>query len=323
MIIALLYDGRYKIYKNFEDVSIPKVKYLVIDNSTILKGKTYTIIDASKIKDDGIRKLGFMDLSMSISYAGIDTPCCNETTLQSNISLNGFEKVYSIYPLIKQLFSFNIYKDSYLSIDNMLSIDSITIKTKDKNKYLICDNLEIDDCDDLLIKKWFNDFNLKTDVYNLLGSDNHLILKNGKWYIDKHIPQKFDYIGYNLPDIETIYLLKEKQFSRLSLIKNISIDIYDRTDYSEIYGDYEYSEPHYIDEDFDNRLSCSSIEEFLQSCVYFPQLIELEKLIYGKNIALGITLSTPFLNYNLHITEEETRVNGICLFKIINKLLQM
>lgn len=317
MIVALLYNGKYRIFENSADINniISDTQYFIIDNSTILKGKTFTIIESSKIKKD---KSNLKGLSIELSYDSIDVPISDDTIIKTKIPFNSIEKIYSSYPLIKQFFGFNYFTEINLDIEGTsLYVNSLYIKTKDG---II--EFEYDESDGS-IEKYFKKLDISTDVNNILGSDSHLILKNGRWYIDKYIPSKFDYLYYNICDIETLYNLTEKQYKRFMLIKSLNIYIYDKSDYNNM-GDIRYEIDDSInDDELLYNLSCNSIDSILEACIYFPQLIGLEKTICEKLLAIRIEVVTDYMNYNLDILEKETRNINLCLFKIINKLLQM
>lgn len=319
MIISLNLDHSYKKFKNSNNVKkiLSDSKYLLVDNTTELKGTTFTLVDASKISNDIYMYPKNIEFIMDISYACVDSPCCDETSFHTDMVLNTLEKAYSIYPLIKQLFDFNLYKDDFLMIDSAIDINSIILKIR--NSIIELDEFDIGK----KTEKIFRELNLMTAVSSTLNN-KHVILKDDKWYFDKIIPHHFDYVAYNLPGIETLYLMSESQFNRFYSIKKIEIDIYDKTNYALLY-------PMSIDESLDtdlnnvdNQITCTGLKKLLETCIYFPQLLELEKTIYQKRVALRIILSTINRNYILDITDKEaTDCGGLCLFKILNKLLQM
>jgi hypothetical protein len=318
MKISLLYNGKYKILDNDYNIEhiISDTQYFIIDNSTVLKGKTCTLVESDKLKSDNSALLG---LHAELSYDSIDVPISDETIIKTEIPFNSLEKIFSSYPLVKQFFGFNYFVEIQLGIEGIsLYINSLYIKTKEG---II--EFEYDESNGS-IEKYFKKFNIGTDVDNVLGSNNHIILKNGRWYVDKYIPSKFDYVYYNLCDIETLYTLTAKQYVRFSLIKFLNIYIYDKSDYNNIgcmkYDRYDDS---LTDDDLLYNMSCDNMDSILEACIYFPQLIELEKNVCEKLLAIRIELVTKHMTYNLDIMEEETSNTSLCLFKILNKLLQM
>jgi hypothetical protein len=321
MNISLLNDGKFKILKNKYHIYnlIYDTKYLVMDISTALKGKTCTLIDVSK-KPINIFKKDMFDLlgvEIELEYGAVDTPMDSEPPIKSIILFNSIEKIFSVYPLVKQMFGLNYFKEVRLSTDYiLLFIRSILVKSKVSDIKFNCDDL------DGKVGKYFKKLNIKTDVDNTLDPDQHIILKEGMWHISKDIPNKFDYILYHIIDIETLYILTEKQYNRFLSIKYLNVYLYDNSKYDEI-EDYFGINDECLEDNMIYDMSCSDINSILETCVYLPQLIELERFIFNKNFHVVIELQTKYMTYKLDITEEETRKNGICLFKIINKLLQM
>ena len=129
MKISLLYNGKYKIFENDDSIDfiISNTQYLILDNSTSLKGKTYTLIDLSKINYAKFkRSIANTSLKMELYYDSIDVPIDKSMTIQSEIPFNSMEKIFSIYPLIKQIFGFGYFKELYLDADYInLYINSI------------------------------------------------------------------------------------------------------------------------------------------------------------------------------------------------------
>lgn len=312
MNVGLMKNHNVKFYKKDKKIlkDIDEIKYLLVNISTPLKGRLYTLAkskDVHDIKDDDI-----CEIDMDISYANVDVPCCDSTVLKSRIPIKSINNKFCIYPLLNEMYHFNYVKNEFIYIDNCINIDFIRFKLKNIN-------IEIDneDVDDVEINKIFKKHNMRTYLADVTGT-NHIIIDNGKWYFSKKIPKVFDYILYNLHS-ESTYLLTYDEYIRLYTIEDLIIKIWDKT----IYSEYEYIQNDINEIDCTNYIESKGVGNILEYVfLYFPQLIEMEKTIYKSKLSLEIIIETKYKNYRLSIAEKEVS-EGLCLFDIILKLLKM
>jgi len=310
MNIILNKDGTYEIIKNEAKIerSIKNAKYIIIDISTALKGPVCTLIKPKYLSSEKVD----CQIDLLLIYAATDCPASDTSTFHYSLPLDSINHRYNIYPLMKQMIDFNYYKCEFDIVDTEITIDNISVLFDGKVAIEINEDIM-----DEYIDKTFKQLKLITSVLEL-EDENHIILKNNKWYASSEIPTHFDYILYNIKGNESLYLLTEKQFNRFCLIDSVSIKMY------RCYDDITYHKSTTdVFEDEDNYITTTGISNILTSCLYFPQYIELEKNIYNSKMALTISIETPIKIYNLKITEKEFNNNPIELFNIINKLLQL
>lgn len=307
-MICLNHDGTYKKINKVEKILKHKneIVWYLIDISTKLKGPVYTIS-----KTLSLDKINMIKILLTIVYNVEDCPYSDASTLHYTINIDTIEKFYSIYPLINQMMTYNMYRENFYLVSKDIIISNIEIEA---------DNtiIEIDENDeDYMITKAFKRLNMTTSVYKLMGVKFIILDNKNHWYISKDIPDDFYKIGLHVIGTESLYLLSRKQFIRLSSIKSMTINIgYDIENDCKVYDDESY-----ILED--NTIDCNSIEAILSTCMFFPQMMSLERAVY--DVSSEITIDIDLYNgnnYHLSITEKEAR-NPIFLFDIINKIIQI
>lgn len=309
MNIILNNDGSYELIKKGSKIDnrMDNAKYVVVDISTPLKGPIHTIIKPKYFSNEKLD----CKVDLLVLYAAVDCPASDTSTFHYSLLLDNLNHRYNIYPLIQQMIDFNFYKSEFAIIDTEITIINITI-TFDNNTIIEIN----EDTMDENLQEIFKKLKLLTSVSKL--DNNHIILKNNKWYASDVIPLHFDYIIYNIKESESMYLLTEKQFNRLCIIDELSITMYGR------YGYYlDFNKTTDIFDAEDNYINAHGIANILRSCLYFPQYIELEKFIYHSKMVLKILVDTFIKTYNLVVTDEEFDNNPIQLFNIVNKLLQL
>lgn len=297
------------------------VPYLyLIDISTDRKGPVYTLtenIDYPYQSED-------VEILMNTSYSSIDAPWEDCTILQSSFHMDTIERRMNIYPLIKQLIAFNTYRTANLWIDNQIFIGDIQIKIGN----LITSFDEY--TSDKEIEKTFRKLHMQTCVDHYLDNETVLIIKHNKYqFISIHdIPKKFDKIGIPLKNTETLYLLSYKEYKLFQNIQDLEFLI--------MYPEYDSNDC--IDFDWDctafnsgisrsstNSIEIISLKDFLESCLFLPQMILMEKNIYPTPVEIYLCIHTKS-NRVIELTindEESDEGRNVCFFKIIKKLLKM
>ena len=312
MYLALRYDGSYKNYKSINKLydDINNTEYVIIDNSTSLKGPLYTMVEASKLT----LKYHEIEVIIKVQYNCIDCPFSDYSLVKSLIEVDSIEKYYSIYPLIHQLLNYNFFINDCMSEAPSITINEIYLKS---DKFTI--ELNIDMYGENKFRRVFKKLNMLTCVSKAID-DGYLIMSNDKWSISNDVPDSFDYIGIPVRGSESLYILNKKDFKRFNSIQAISIKMND----SSIYDDSAFYEVILNDRDGSEvfEYECCSLDDIFQTCVYFPQLLSLEYYVYGNNVSLDVLIETDTINYQLMITEKEA-IDGICIFDIINKLLKI
>lgn len=311
MNIGLLKDGTYTLYKKIDKVmdDLSELKYMIFDISTSLKGPVHTLVKPKYISNEKLD----CSVDITVLYASFDCPSSDTTTIQYNLPIDKISNRYNIYPLIKQMWDFNYYKDYMDIVDTALTIVNISLKIGNN---IIEINEDISENE---IEKIFKSYKIITNVISL--KEKHIILYKNKWFLSKTIPNKFDFILYNLKTNESLYLLSYNQYKRFEDIYSFSIQMFDRwhvEDYDNItYGEnYDYIDP-------DNYIDSDNLTSILESCLYFPQYIELEKYIYHNKMGVVLNIETSVKNFSLLVSEKEFVEYPIKVFDIINKIIQM
>lgn len=300
-----------------DDYSIQKVskvtkkntknmKYLLLDISTARKGPLYTLVEDVNLSFNDDK---WIDIAMDVSYAGVDVPCDDCTMLTTSFSTNTIERYYNIFPLIKQMLTFNTFREKNSNIDNQLFIETIQFQYGKESVYIN----EYDS--DQTINKLFRKLKMRTAVDQILSDDEILLIYDNHWELAS-LSNEFDTahlnkIGISVPSTESIYLLSYTDFSYFLYLNSISVEIgYPETD------DIEESE--YC------ILNANSIKEILELCIFIPQMVLLEQQIYGNAIRLTIHVETDYGKRSLLIDEKETPfAKNMCIFILIKKLLKM
>lgn len=310
MNIGLYQNGDYKIFKNTKKMYKKKedFKYVVLDSSTGLKGPLHTLVNVVCSEE----YMKNVDILIKVSYNANDCPFSDTSTIKSHYDINSIEKFYSIYPLVRQMLNFNTFKNDFEYIDNEMNVDRITMHS---------DNFEIEldeEVEDDVIRKAFKEIKMMTYVRRAFKS-RYLILDNDTWFFSKVIPKKFDYIGIEIEDMESFYLLTEEEYKRFRAITHLRIDFDNSTIYTDTYY-HDLIETMYP-ADNHNYMECMSLKSILETAIFLPQLLILEQYVYNSSAFLQLEIDTLHKSYHLNITDKETQ-SGICLFDIINKLLQ-
>jgi hypothetical protein len=329
MIITLNSDGSYSKYKSYKKFlkHANLYTYALFNISTQLKGPVFTAVknvntlavnQFIKLNEEGYP----IQVQLDVLYDSDDTPTEDAIHLTENIEINSIEKFYSINPLIQQVSLFNEF-----STYSLLNISSICIE----NVHLITNTMKgrciIDALKDLEFDKMKDSLSMNTDVSQLFDEkmnreNKYMILKNNKWKTveEKDIPNIFDYIGIDIFGTESFYLLSYEQYLLFSSIEKVNFEIIDRDMPDEKFKNYEI-EPFDI-EPYIMTAETTTIQDLLEICLLFPQLLLLEKTIYNVSNGLFIQVITKYKVYKLYISSVETS-QGICLFEIINKLISM
>lgn len=334
MNIGLLKNGKFKFYKKEKDLLRDSIdmKYILVDNSTELKGPIYSIVKAEEI----ISKDDIVSVEIHFFYTDLDSPIHDTKILSNTIEIKSIDNRYSIEPLINLIHQIDLFKDE-LYYGPCIDIDVVLLHFKDGT------TLDITGTSESKLNKRFRKYNMLTYADSVLDiwdqhHRKHIIFKNDEWYISDEIPNKFDYIGLSLYGSKVIYFMSYKKFKRLSTIKYMRVGIKDTAFLevpietpeiilgdinSDITIDATGADSDYYDNEETNFFSCKNFIDALSACLYYPQFMLIEKFIY--NSVHQLTIDVDLINgfkYSLSITADETKY-GICLFDILNKLLKI
>lgn len=318
MNIGLFKNGKFKFYKKEKDLlrDSGDMKYILVDNSTELKGSIYSIVKAEEI----ISKDDIVSVEIHFFYTDLDSPVHDTKILSNTIEIKSIDNRYSIEPLINLIHQIDLFKDE-LYYGPCIDIDVVLLHFKDGT------TLDITGTTESKLNKRFRKYNMLTYADSVLDvwdqhHRKHIIFKNDEWYISEEIPNKFDYIGLSLYGSKVIYFMSYKKFKRFSTIKYMRVGIKD-TAFLEVPIDATDADSDYYDNEETNFFSCKNFIDALSACLYYPQFMLIEKFIYNSihQLTIDVYLINGF-KYSLSITADETKY-GICLFNILNKLLKI
>lgn len=305
MNLILNQDHTIKKASVFTKKNTKNMKYLLVDISTIRKGPLFTLVENVNL---GFKDLP-IDIAMDVSYADMDVPCDDSTMISTSFSTDTIEKFYNIFPLIKQMFAFNSYREKNSNIDNQLFIETIQFQYGKEYVYIN----EYDS--DKYIYKIFHKLKMKTDVDRILSDGDVLIITNKKWEIKNTMEMEFpfgpfDKIGIPIPSTESLYLMSFEDYVYFSHIHSINIEV--------SYPGSDSDDAGY------HLLNASTLEEILEMCIFIPQMILMEQKIYGNAMKLTLIVETSYGTRSLVIDDKETFSDkNMCIFKLIKKLLKL
>ena len=304
----------YAFLENHKVIPINKITkksqvlFYMIDISTDRKGPLFTLV---KNVNNGFNS-SIAKMTLSLSYTPYDLPFIEQEDIPTDIPVSTISEFYNLYPLIRQIFSFNEFMNMYSGeIDVYINIDEIVIHT---NRYKITLDESATDED---IKNTFSKLNMLTSVSSILYNNEVIIIKNNTWdiinmdYVDF---KKFDKLFIPLGEMECGYLMSSKMFNRLRNVKSLNISFtYEEFDsYDESYDDYN-----------ETIVSIPYFNEIILSLLFIPQYMLLEKSIYGTCCGLNMIIEYEDKCISLNITSEEAEVSkNLCLFIILKKLLK-
>src|SRR5574343_509554 len=307
MNIALYKNGSYKEFHNDDKITknLDKIKYLLVDIATSLKGPVYSLVEAKHLS----KVSGTLEISIRTSYEDIDCPSCKDKEISSRILTSSLGSQFCVYPLIRELYEFNTFKEMTGFTEDGISIEEIRIKDNLSEVKLSPNEVNGEELKNLMKAK-----HLYTDG-NVIKSDEFIILNNdGEWKIGKGISyckSGFAFI-FCKTSTQTFYKLSSEQFYRFLNLRYLKIEAIEQVYESEFDLD---ASPTYT-------IECNDIFEFLNAALYYPQALLLDKELYNSKINFRITANATSKNYILDINNKEYGI-GICLFKVIDKLLQM
>ena len=300
MIYQLYDDGTYKKLKSSNKLVYTNTMCTLIDISTDRKGPLFTAVIEPKIN----KSLKNFNITMDISYAPYDVPFDDALSLSSTFEIDNLQKYYNIYPLINQLFGFNVFKDSHC-LESCINVDTIDI---------ICGNYNVhldESASDKNIRKTFKYMNMLTNV-NEFG-DEVIVLTKKKWEIvnfDDLEELSFKKVFIPLEGLESLYCMSYEEYLLFSDILSLEVTI---SSYNE------------VDDTWWNKtFRLTHLKDILSSCIFIPQLILLETEIYREPKKLSIEIETARRILELKVTEKEIlQPKNTCIFNLISNLLKL
>lgn len=311
----VLYKDTYDIIKipkkQYNDVSA--IAYL-FDISTERKGPIFTIVKnpINKINSE------IITIAMNVSYAPIDIPFCDSVMFNSCINIASIESYYNIYPLIKQMISFNSFIETYsYYITNQLVINDIMI-------HYGTTNIQLDEfCSDKKIKKTFKYLSMLTNVSDFMNTNKYIVFyKNGIWKVCDDVDssdKSIKYIFVVINDTECGYLFTRKEFKIIKSIDELNITLrYNLKTLNEL--ESVYDEVYSV---YDMDVQFDTFDGILAALMFIPQLLLIEKHIYSDFIDLDLIINVDDLP-KLMVTDHEMKCKetNACLFTLIRDLIK-
>ena len=307
-------DHTYEKVKNIKESDTTDVSFVLFDISTDRKGPLYTMV--KDINFNYIKE--HIHIVMDVSYAPIDLPFDDSILIPSSFDITSLNTHYNVYPLIKQIFAFNTFRETESTIDNQILIQDMEIHYGDSI-------LKISERDsEKTIKKIFKKMKMLTCTEHVL-EDRFLLMKNGIWDIYSYseyepLDMKFDKIGIMVPYTESLYLMTYKEYELFQSFDSIDLELKYNISSSEHVAMFD----EFYDEEYVSIISINDIDTLLQVCMFIPQMILMEQLIYNNEMSLKIVVDRGDDMYSLIIDQDEIKDSrNTCLYYIIKKLLKM
>ena len=312
-------DGTYnKSLKN------KTLKFEMIDISTDRKGPLYTLV---KDPITTLNKNDKCEIVIFLNYSDYDMPFSGDTAINSFIDINSVSRWYNTYPLIKQMIGFNQFIElDPLFIGSNIYISNISINY---NKNII----EFDEySSDKYIKKIFRKLNMMTNVSEILGNNDAILMtKKGKWikiaeFIQLSIKAQlklvkgYDKIVLPLENMESVYVLSIDTYLRFLNISNGKIC----AEYSDIQLIEMESYEDYYDDTCLSEVPFDSIKSILKVSILIPELILLEQTVYNQLADIKISFNYCDTELKLDIKKSETKKDSnVCFINILDKMTKL
>lgn len=304
----------YNDYTYSEEYNKNKMMYFkLVDISTIKKGPVYTITKSESQFD---KNMGEFNLFIDVSYGALDVPIDLDSSFVTIIDVKDESSKYSIYPLIYQMAACDYYIEEQLpfSRDTVLKIIDITIINGDFRLSLNETKSE------KKIMKVFKNLDMLTSVNTILDDNQIIILnKDGTWEFDKlDLQDKTQFYTEKKKKIiipvrysETVYVLDSKLMHKMVQIENLDVC-------------YIYRQENEEYENYKNIYNGSNINEILETCLFLPQIISIEKLLYKLDVTIEIIITINGKDITVRLDENETNCEeNLCFFDIIKRILDI
>lgn len=296
------------------------LEFVAIDISTNRKGPVYTLVKSplTDFKDSKI------EIKFEVVYSdNDDCPFDMQKSMQSVFEVNSASRFYSIYPLLRQMFAFNIFSESGI-FHNHLFIQSIDIRYNSTHIYVD------ETMSDKKLRKSFEYVNMTTDVRKILHYEKMYIGLNTstkKWdFIDESYDiyrnkEEFDAVVIPLDNgisMETCYIMSFEYFQNLHVINNSMIVI---RHFPRDSGSYFENGPA---DQYESEFFFNDVFSLLEASIFIPQIILMESEIYDMETLLDVVLTIEDNNYYLTVDDRQMRnPKNSCIFHLIEKLLDI
>lgn len=318
MVYVFYDDGTYKKVKTLTKKYINASWYL-IDISTDRKGPVFTVVEDVNLdfKNDNIM------IAYDTTYAPYDLPFDENTTIHNEFRVKSLENYYNVYPLIKQLFGYNHYRDSMLETMSCININSVDIKYRKTSVHLD------EGTSEKSIRKTFQHMNMLTNVsivteygHNYYDYDilDIVILKKKKW--EKHrimndsdgyselLSMRWEQVIIPIPELESCYLMSYEDFLLFANAYDIQICI--------SYDD------EFRNDDAIFETNIYTIYDFIYACMYFPQLFLMERYLYEEEFTIILKVEIFDKSLELRIVGAEIDdPRNTCIYDLFRKLIRL
>lgn len=294
------------------------LEFVAIDISTDRKGPVYTLVKEpiSEIKKDEIK------IQFDVTYTDDDDcPFDMQQTIVSVFEINSESKYYSIYPLLRQMFAFNLFSEENIFC-NHLFINTIHIRYGTTH-------IQIDEhISDKKLCKSFKYVNMTTDVTNILHDKMFIGLDflDNKWeFIDEEYDIFRNKEGFHaiiIPlnngiSMETCYMMSFEYFQNLHVINNSMIIVRHYQNDNPLLGDGPANQ-------YESEFFFNDVFSLLEASVFIPQIILMESKLYDMETLLDIVLTIDENNYYLTVDDKQMRnPKNTCIYNLIEKLLEI
>lgn len=326
MYIKLDPYGLYNVYQSERKMlSDSKEKdLLVFDISSQLKGPLHTMVPFLYTKEIPAR----IGLEVTMKTGLYELPFWDEYRMTSDIDITNYSELYSVASLIYQYEGFNYFMESIFNSEEPYSLldsiyfNDIVVRYYKRYKDQINKFHYFYDVPCSFATKFLNSNGIKLSVNDIFGN-KFLIMYSDKTYsLERYIPKKYAYIGLPIISAESFYIFTRSEFERF---KNLilTVRIYDQKD---------------NDEAPDIGMICTTqkieydLSTFCQTLLYIPQFISAlckviemnpNSSIHPSSIIIVIDLECCHNSLRITISYEELKRDGLCLFKIIDKITKL
>lgn len=321
------YPNGYFFEKEKKNYKGGDLEFAAIDISTDRKGPVYTLV---KNPTDNFTK-NPISIRFDVCYpCDDDVPFDVSKTIHTDFEINSESKFYSIYPLLRQMFAFNVFSEDGM-IHNHLFIQNIDIRYGTTKIHLD------ETVSDKELEKIFKCVHMTTDVGKIFKRNKisyiGLDFLDHKWeeiYEDYDIYRnKNGYHALIVPlhngiCMETCYVMSFEFFQNLHLIDSAMILI---RHYPKEHGPFDYQSDgpsSQYESDFFFQSVFDDVSNLLEASIFIPQIILMESKIYDMETLLDIVLTIDGNNLYLTIDDKEMRdPKNSCIFFLMEKLLEI
>lgn len=317
---ALYSNSLYQRRRKLSNLPKKMVEMYLVCIETPLKGPIYTIVEHPDVNIEN------MDVSVTINmtYDQEDVPFSAEAILSSHFVINNVSNYYNMYPLIRQMFAFNIFSEMQaVSAGEALFISSIDIDYKNTKVHLD------ESTTDKKIAKTFDKISMLTDVSKILEWDQCIMIRpDDGWFIvnrEELFEEDFKEVFIPISDTETLYKLTYDEFMLFCNIRyaDVEISMYPKND---IDGSIEPIATTFLEliGTSNDEIDIRNVYDLLEGCLFIPQMILLMSNVWDQTFALEINCGVKGRDLSLRFQSNEIKEqSSVSFFELFKRLLDM